>query len=609
MTRTFGLPVHTFTIDIRIPETTHLCKAGSFPMKRLWARLQSKTRRETSDASRRPLSLKALALRQVSLKAGTIETSGLSAVHVVCASGRADCLESILKSRKKLKLNAHSRKVLIVKRQPRTGSPWVISWSSGYKDRGMTPLHLAVVARSTDCVRLLLTQGAEPDVMAGDFQEETPLDYACLLGEVDIMRLLLDYGAEVNHCPLMGQAPIHYVLSHCDKESVQLLLERGADPNISAARDVTALLHFSLGPGAYNFKNMRENNRAGDAPLHYAAVQGQLKTVELLLKSGADAKQLGRKKRTALHYAAAGGWVEVVSLLINGNAPVSPFDSCGNTPLHLSTRGAHSGCLRLLLEHGADPNVSTLDNTPLHLSVKCGHYCCTRLLLEHGADPNVSTLDNTPLHLSVKCGHYCCSRLLLEHGADPNAIESDRDASPLMYAIQSRAPVDYVKLLVSKGADVNYSYDCFVIVPNRGCGYFPSYTDIGLLSVFDQAIMWHGPDILRILLASDANASCIDEEGNTKLIKACISINHPSPKVTAQNVQLLVFVKGMDLNHCHPGSGRTALHMCAVNGLTDASRVLLEAGANPFVVNNGGLTPYNECKSEETRAVFQEYAG
>ena len=76
----------------------------------------------------------------------------------------------------------------------------------------MTALHLAVVARSSDCVRLLLTKGANPDVVAGDFDQlpKTPLDYACLLGEVHIMRLLLDHGAEVNHCPLRGKAPIHY---------------------------------------------------------------------------------------------------------------------------------------------------------------------------------------------------------------------------------------------------------------------------------------------------------------------------------------------------------------------------------------------------------------
>ena len=526
-------------------------------MKRLWARLQSKTRtRETGDASRRPLPLKELALR----RADTVGINGLSAIHILCASSRADCLELILKSRQKLNLNAHSRKTLTLEGEPRTGSPWIVRWSCVCQDNGMTALHLAVVARSSDCVRLLLTKGAKPDVMAGEIRDglpKTPLDYACLLGEVHIMCLLLDHGAEVNHCPLGGQAPIHYVLTHCrycdHMESVQLLLERGADPNIRAKGDVSFLAHLSLTNhelGISNYYNLGRgyitgsSNRNGDVPLHYAALQGQWKTVELLLKSGADAKQLGGMNWTTLHCAAVGGSVEAVSLLINENAPLSTVDDDGNTPLHLS-----------VMEH---------------------HYGCARLLLEHGADPNVSGFDGYP--------------------------------SPLMLVLKSTAaPVNFVKLLVSEGADVNYSYARIPSRRSRFPSFFPTVNPYQ--SVFNTAIERHGPDILKILLASGADTSCFDGDGNTKLMKACRSINCQSPKVIAQNVRLLAFVKGMDLNHCNPDSGHTALHMCAVNGLTDAARVLLEVGANPSVVNVRGLTPQEECKSEETRAVFQEYAG
>ena len=177
-----------------------------------------------------------------------------------------------------------------------------------------------------------------------------------------------------------------------------------------------------------------------------------------------------------------------------------------------------------------------------------------------------------------------------------------------MSVLESTATrVNFVKLLVSKGADVNYSY---TKIPRKGC-YFRSSFSIGYChqSVFNTAIVRHGPDILKILLASGADALCVDGDGNTKLMKACTSIHRQSPKVIAQNVQLLAFVKGMDLNRCDRRSGCTALHMCAVNGLTDAAHVLLEVGANPSVVNVRGLTPQEECKSEETRVVFQEYAG
>ena len=522
-------------------------------MKRCWERLHSKRRREksteTGDASREPKSLKATALSCVSPTADTVGTNGLSAVHVVCASGQADCLESILKSRNKVKLNAHSRNTLIVKREFKqfklgAETPWVVRWSSDCVGKGMTALHLAVVARSRDCVRLLLTQGAKANVIEGAFQE-TPLHYACLLGEMEIIRLLVDHGAKIDHCPSSGEAPIHYAITHSNKDCVSLLLERGANPNIRVT-ETRRELHFICRYPDFLWwleESARwRQNKIGDAPLHYAGIRGQWETVDLLLQHGADAKQLGGMKCTPLHCAAKGGSTEAVRLLINENAPVGAFNDDGYTPLHLS----------------------------------------------------------------VMRGHYGCAKLLLEHGADPNAIRSASKyadcPSPLISALGSKKQTaDCVKLLVSKGADVDYRYK---YQQRHLCSHCPQ--PLSYLSVFRTAIMYHhGPDILRLILASAADASSNFTDGNTFLMEACIGPFY----VTAKTVKLLAFVKGMNLNRRDRKGGRTALHMCAQNGLTDAVRVLLDAGANPSVVNKEGLTPYDECNDEETRTVFQEYAG
>ncbi|XP_062503783.1 uncharacterized protein LOC134180611 [Corticium candelabrum] len=67
----------------------------------------------------------------------------------------------------------------------------------------------------------------------------------------------------------------------------------------------------------------------------------------------------------------------------------------------------------------------------------------------------------------------------------------------------------------------------------------------------------------------------------------------------------------MNLNHRETCGGYTALHICAINEFADGARVLLDAGANPRVLNYERLTPYQLCKFEDskTRTVFQEHEG
>ena len=513
-------------------------------MKRLWKRLKQskKAKKQSSDDLRReasenvdgPLSLKSLALRRVLPTLDNNGSNGLSPLHVLCARGRADCLHSLLKRRKNANLNVPASRSVVIKREAADGDEWFISWwSLGERDVGVTPLHLAVIARSFECVRLLLWHGAKAHVVAGSYQE-TPLHYACLLGDVEIARMLLDHGAKVNNCPQDGEAPIHFALAHDHRDCVHLLLERGADPNIRAHFGVTALHHRY--PGRCGcFAYGLAGDRRGDAPLHYAGFRGEGEMVELLLRNGANAKQLGGRKRTTVHRAAAGGSMAALSLLVESNAPVSLFDEVGRSPLHCALEG----------------------------------------------------------------GHYNCAKYLLEHGADPNAVmlKSTRYASrspPLMSALGSRrSTVECVGLLLSKGANVNFR-------PVNDCGNH---------SPLHLAVKVHGPDILRLLLASGADASFVYEDGKTILMEACESVYFHSPQITAENIRLLVYMKGMDLDHRESRKGRTALHICAMNGLVDAARVLLDAGANPGIINQEGLTPYQECRNDKTRAIFQEYAG
>jgi ankyrin repeat protein len=92
--------------------------------------------------------------------------------------------------------------------------------------------------------------------------------------------------------------------------------------------------------------------------------------------------------------------------------------------------------------------------TPLVLAAQRGHLEVVRLLLERGADPNLSEEGNAPhgraLYSAVYDRHLEVARLLLEHGANPNQeVESSADAPSI--AIMN-SDTKMIELLASYGA-------------------------------------------------------------------------------------------------------------------------------------------------------------
>jgi hypothetical protein len=80
--------------------------------------------------------------------------------------------------------------------------------------------------------------------------------------------------------------------------------------------------------------------------------------------------------------------------------------------------------LRQLLALGGDPNLPVDDGfPPLVAALSGGRNDVLRLLLEHGADPNAQRgiNDYTPLHMAVAQQNAHAILILLDHGADPHA--------------------------------------------------------------------------------------------------------------------------------------------------------------------------------------------
>ncbi|ONM48513.1 hypothetical protein B0T44_16735 [Nocardia donostiensis] len=103
---------------------------------------------------------------------------------------------------------------------------------------GTTPLYRAAVNGSTELVRVLLAQGADPNLPSGAADEGLPLCAAACWNHAGVVEALLAAGADPDlpeppHPEQTGPGtpPLLWAVRNGHRESVDLLLAAGADPN------------------------------------------------------------------------------------------------------------------------------------------------------------------------------------------------------------------------------------------------------------------------------------------------------------------------------------------------------------------------------------------
>ena len=157
-----------------------------------------------------------------------------------------------------------------------------------------------------------------------------------------------------------------------DADSVKLLLQQGANPNLE---------------NDYNL------------PLHWAADKRHGKIVRLLLDNGAEVNAANKKGTSALHFAVRSESTDIVRDLLKKSANPNQENPVGETPLHWAASKGHCGIVALLLDNGADINAMTTSKhmSVLHFAVRSNHPDIVRYLLNQNACPNQRSInDYTP---------------------------------------------------------------------------------------------------------------------------------------------------------------------------------------------------------------------
>lgn len=254
---------------------------------------------------------------------------------------------------------------------------------------GTTPLMHAVVNASTDCVRFLLDQGADPNI--SNKAGATALMWA--VPDPRKVDLLIARGAKVNVVSSDGRSPVRIAISLPNSlPVVKKLIANGADVNMA--------------------------DKSGTTPLMAAGSSGNLALVQLLLANGADPKVKTKEGATYLSYLASSNDAKALKWAIEHGFDVKDKTQ---TVLISPAMDGRLDLVQVLLANGADPNVSDkLGYTPLIHSVitESSSLELVKLLLEHGADPRVKAKDGlTALTFARRKGWSEAIALLMKAGA------------------------------------------------------------------------------------------------------------------------------------------------------------------------------------------------
>ena len=145
-----------------------------------------------------------------------------------------------------------------------------------------------------------------------------------------------------------------------DSEAVQSLLQRGFDANTVNLAGETGLLlsirdqSLKVTRVLLNWPKttMETRNSKDESPLMLAALKGLGEVCKQLIKQGADVNKPGW---TPLHYAATNGHLAVMDLLLENHAYIDAASPNGSTPLMMAAHYGTTAAVKLLLEAGADP--------------------------------------------------------------------------------------------------------------------------------------------------------------------------------------------------------------------------------------------------------------
>ena len=323
--------------------------------------------------------------------------------------------------------------------------------------RGQTALMWAVTENHPDVVKLLLSRGAEvnaqtkveipdgttgiPEARSGDIGAHGPgmyrgravpspsggltaLHFAARDGNLEMARILIDARADVERRSGNGTRPMATAIINNHIELALYFLEKGADVNASD--------DFYKRTPLFAAVEMRDPDFTRDTASPLSDKRDPMDLIKALLDRGANPNAQVNTTPFRGFYQVSANWVN--------------FD--GQTAFIRAALSGDVTLMRLLLEHGADPNIKTYEGSTALMAAAGLNWVvaqtfsrsddeyleAAKLCLDKGADINaVNKQGFTAMHGAANRGFDKMVQLLADRGSKLD-VKDSQGRTPMNYA-------------------------------------------------------------------------------------------------------------------------------------------------------------------------------
>ena len=425
-------------------------------------------------------------------------------------------------------------------------------------------------------IQRLIDVGISPNI---NYNHTTPLGEAVIAGQIDAVRLLLENGAKPNLRSTDNKLPLELVPDE-NQEIKELLAQYGAtDPS---------------------------DQPFGAEDLIDAVKAGDLNKICVLIVKGADPDAAGAEGIYPIEIAATAGNMEMVKTLLGGGASVNETNSGPVKPLERALENRHYELFRYLLSQGARPDRDALYNSIIRDVIQTGDISLITdtIRRSHLRDADELVFYNigeyrSMLHIAADAGNLDTVKFFIEIGASVDQ-QSTNGVPPLISAA-AQGNVDMINLLLDWGANTNIEADKKtnrLVTPLMAASAGDSRECVELLlkAGADTAVQNNNGETALDLAKSDEVRSLLEESGAQAAIGPDAALVNAIHYMNYGEV-LKALKEGADPN-ANAADGFPVL-LTAVNQVSILTRemsffiidALLAAGADPNCRDRGLQTP------------------